>query len=705
MYTGLSPGQAELARSVLLRLVAPGEGSQDTGRHAERAELGFAAPRDVAVVLDRFAGARLLTLDDGTVSLAHEALLTAWPRLSAWIEEDRERLRAHRRLSEAARSWADLGREPGALYRGARLATAEELFRTGSGRAAALTPLEDAFLTASLAGRARERRHRRVLTGLLTGLLALSLVAGLVAWQQSRVSEHRRMEAEAGRLAAVAAGLRPTDPGAAVRLSLAAWRLAPTLEARSALWASLTQQERDAFTVPGAGRPGTVHHLTADGRTLLVIGEDRVETWDVRSHRRTGSHPGIGTGSAGEGDRASWAVAAPDGRTLALLDGDDVELWDVRTGRVTGRLAGLSALSGRFGEDGRTLLVDGTGPDDAEASSSFQVWDVPRRRRLLRFPLGDEEAVQHGTVSADGRWLAVCTDKRPLEVRDLRGGGRRLPLPWLAAAGREHCSEGGFGFSPDSRALALTAESGIRRWDLSSGRELPALATREEVQELRFSDDGRFLAVSTFTDEILLWRLSSPGRPVFRHATASETALGLRLDLAEGVLRYGARGGATVRSVALGGAVTGRWRAAPVDGAVWSPDGRLLAVVERTGGAGYELLDAAGRSLTRLPGAPCPDDPADREPLPEDSDDGGVAAGGSGGTLDGASLEPGSAEPTDAVCVDTMVFDPDGRYLAYGALRQAVGSDGPRARQRVTVWDARAGRVVNTVDLDRGATP
>ncbi|WP_308427912.1 nSTAND1 domain-containing NTPase [Streptomyces roseolilacinus] len=704
VFAGLSPDQAELARLVLLRLVAPGEGAQDTGRRAERAELEFAAPDDVAVVVDRFVRARLLTLDDDTVCLAHEALLTAWPRLVAWIEEDRERLRAHRRLSEAARSWDELGREPGTLYRGARLATAGELFGADPGRPAALTPLEDAFLTASLAGRARERRRRRLLVGLLSGLLALSLVASLAAWQQSRVSERRHVEAEAGRLVAVAEGLRQADPAAAVRLSLAAWRLAPSLETRSALLGSLAQQERDVFTLPDAGGTETVRHLTDDGRTLVVIAADRVETWDVRSHRRTATYPGPGTGPDGE-DRASWAVAAPDGRTLALLDGEDVELWDVRTGRVTGRLPGALPLNGRFGGDGRTLLLDGMGGNDEGLSSSFQVWNVPQRRRLLSLPLGASEAVQGSAVSADGRWLAVCTDKRPLEVRDLRRGGRKLPLPWLASAGGDHCFEGGFGFSPDSRSVALVAKSGIRRWELLPGRELPAL-TGADVREMRFSADGRFLAAAALTDEILLWRLTAPGGPVFRHALVSESPLGLRLDLAEGVVRYGARGGATVRSVALGGAVSRRWRTAAVDGAAWSADGRLLATVGRAGGAGYELRNAAGRLSVRLPGTPCPAEPAGEEqPLEEDPPGPGFVASAQAGG-DHVPEDPGSAAAVATGCVDTMTFSADGRRLAYGAVWQDVDPDaGTPPRQSVRVWDVRAGRLLRTVDLDRDGTP
>ncbi|MFE2640887.1 helix-turn-helix domain-containing protein [Streptomyces scopuliridis] len=72
-YTGLPPAQASLARRILLRLVTPGEDDQDTCRPAARAELDTDCPHDTAMVLESLTRARLITLDDGTVSLAHEA--------------------------------------------------------------------------------------------------------------------------------------------------------------------------------------------------------------------------------------------------------------------------------------------------------------------------------------------------------------------------------------------------------------------------------------------------------------------------------------------------------------------------------------------------------------------------------------------------------------------------------------------------------
>ena len=76
-----------------------------------------------ARVLDVLAGSRLVLVDAGTAEVAHEALLREWPRLRGWLEEDAEGRRLHRHLAVAAREWDAGGRDPGELYRGARLAS------------------------------------------------------------------------------------------------------------------------------------------------------------------------------------------------------------------------------------------------------------------------------------------------------------------------------------------------------------------------------------------------------------------------------------------------------------------------------------------------------------------------------------------------------------------------------------------------------
>ena len=81
---------------------------------------------DAARVLGLLADRRLLTISDGSVEIAHEALLREWPLLRGWIEDDLEGLRVHRSLRTSAREWREVDRDDGALYRGARLDEARD---------------------------------------------------------------------------------------------------------------------------------------------------------------------------------------------------------------------------------------------------------------------------------------------------------------------------------------------------------------------------------------------------------------------------------------------------------------------------------------------------------------------------------------------------------------------------------------------------
>jgi len=231
-YESLDAEQARAARLLLLRMVEPGQGTSDTRRPLTRSELAEWAHPHVPVVMERLARARLLTVDEDGAQFAHEALLTCWPRLHDWIEEDRERLRHHRSLTEATQVWLDHDRCPGTLYRGTRLARAEELFPDPE-LDPALTATERTFLLAALDARDAEertavhtRRRSRILTGAMSVLLMMALVVGLAAWQQYDYSQRGHIEDSARRTADVADSLRTTDPRAALLLGVAGWRTA-----------------------------------------------------------------------------------------------------------------------------------------------------------------------------------------------------------------------------------------------------------------------------------------------------------------------------------------------------------------------------------------------------------------------------------------------------------------------------------------------
>ncbi|MFF4399714.1 hypothetical protein [Streptomyces sp. NPDC001480] len=695
----LTDTQSALARGILLRLISPGEGTSDTRRPAERAELVGSAPEDArddaAVILERLAAARLITLDGDTVDLAHEAVISAWPRLRGWIDAERDRLRTHRRLTEAARVWQDLDRDPGAVYRGTRLAAAAEAF-AAPGQRTALTELEWSFLSAGIEAAEHERRsaartarRTRTFAMVISAVVALALVAGLVAWQQNRAGERRKVQAEARRVAAVAESLRASDPATAMQLSLAAWRIADLPETRSALLGAMAQKNQDAFRIPGPADPDTdATYLSDGGRVAVSVESGRVTRWDVRGHHRLSSFR-IPVAE-------DWATArsalSPDGRILAVGTGRYVNLYDVRTGRRTGRLPDIYVASPVFGPSGHTLLLTAT------EINVTRLWDVRRHKLLFQTGkaprpgeildlgtgalLGSASFVTWsvfgggGDVSADDRFLADCSHGR-IEVWNI-ATHRRSPGPWTAVHS-DQCASAGIRFVPVGNELAITTNSGTRIWDVLSGKERTGIRHRG-LEAMTYTPDGRF-AVACDDQEVLLWRLDAPHTPVFRAPVTAQSPSDLQLDQRDGQIRYVSSGASTtVRSLFLGHALQPGYRHDVTTGVAFSPDGRLLAVARQSGGRHrLRLVDVTHDKVLpgRLPTAPCPVE----------------------------NEEPG--------CTDKLAFSPDGRTFLYSSTDEddieliltAVDTSRPAGRTtfRVPVPSDEVASIDALAPDDRGA--
>ncbi|MFI9761533.1 WD40 repeat domain-containing protein [Streptomyces sp. NPDC051963] len=688
VYGELTPSQAELARRILLRLVAPGDGTPDTRRPTEHAELDFGGPDDTRVVLERLVRARLITFDDGTVDLAHEALITAWPRLRAWIDAERDRLRVHRSLSEGARTWQALGRENAALFAGSRLSAARDAFprdiATEGRRSDELTPLERQFLTASLRRRHRTARLRRTVVAVLAALVLLASGTAVVALQARATAQAERDDAVFGQLTAEADRVRDTHAGVAARLDVAAYRMRSTPDLRTRLASDAGRVL--ATRLSGHDGVGSSVAFAPDGRTLAGGGHDgMVRLWDTGG-RALGEPLRLGTARV-----SAIAFAADRDLLVATGDGGAIRLWDVHD-RDRPRAVGRplvshdeeNIVSVAFAPDGRTLATAG---DDG----TVRLWDLgdPAAPTPIGEPVeADSRSVRAVAFAPDGETLATGGYDGTVRLWHFSGDDGIAPL---GKPLREHTAPvWTVAFSPDGRTLATGGyDETVRLWDASDPSRVeplgePLTGHTAPVMSVSFSPDGETLATAGEDDRPILWNVANPayplqlGEPLTGHTEAVwEVAF--------------SPDGRSLASTGADGSVL-LWHRPPtvltdftnpLTAVAYSPDGRLLAVASTDDG------------LIRLWDVRRPDHPrrilrtlGHEEAVPAvafSPDSRTVASGLKDGTVQlwdvSAPERPTPlAEPLNAHEGGTfaVAFAPNGRTLATG------GEDGT-----LRLWDAR----------------
>jgi WD40 repeat protein/DNA-binding SARP family transcriptional activator len=500
-YTRLDGEQREQARRILLRL---------SGDEGVRARVPIAELGDAEAVLAVLARERLITIGEGEVEVAHEALLREWPRLRRWLEEDAEGRRLHRQLTHAARDWDAAGRDPSELYRGARLAAALDWAAT---HAAELNATERDFIDGSRA--ASERAHRRlraVLAG-VASLLVLAVIAGLVALDQRGTAREQAVAADAQRLGARALAEDDLDLG--LLLARQGVALDDSVQTRGSLLAALLKSPAALGVLRGDGERMSTILLSPDQRTLAAGNADnKVFLFDTRTRRliRTLEPTPI----------QSWITEmafTPNGRRLAI--GHDVETYgnkvailDVRSGRVVQRIDPPAdrLLSGlRYSDDGRTLDLIAARWEVDEGPPELVRYDARTGRRLLGPVAVSERGYPSVALTSDGRrMITVGTDETT--VRDTR---TLRVLDSFPVGGLN-----GHALSSDDRTVAIARDASVRLLDLRTG----AVRTAEgrhgaTITQIRFTPDGRTLVTTGDDGKIALWDVENA-------ATSGETLSG-----------------------------------------------------------------------------------------------------------------------------------------------------------------------------------
>jgi len=634
VYDGFDPAEQATARAAFLRLTEPGEGADDLRRRARREELGDdpVTERVLGVLVAR----RLVIADEGTVEVAHEALLREWPRLRAWLEEDREGRRLHRHLGEATADWEAHNHDPEQLYRGARLAAALDWAKAHTPD---LNRRERQFLDASRAHQERQLRRARRTTAVLAGLLVVALIAGGLALVARSNADRQAVLARSTGLAAQASARRESEPDLALLLAVEGHRLDDSIQTRAGLLDTLGQSPQLAALHQGYGELTSVA-LSPDETTLAARTVDGyLRLWDFRS--RAAKTPPIDTGQD-KGD----VTFSPDGRLLATSSDDGtVRLWDTARGTPVGavmRHQPGGAASVRFSPDSRRLVS--TGFEDRSA----RLWAVPSGAALARIRV-DDLGTQFATFSPDGRTLVVVTewaaDVALVDVASGRVTGRlRLPNPDTGL--------GGATISPDGSTIAAGGLDGrIYLWDARTRKRRgdPLVGHENSVRSLAYSPDGSVLATAGEDGTgIMLWDVASGhriGSPLLAHPGAESDVVQFFGDGA-GLLTNAPTEVAVwdLDGVALGQRVTGAHQGRIYDLAR-TRDGRLLASAGQEDGT-VRLWEVTAR-----------------RPV-------------------GPPLKSGASTVTD------LAFSPDGRLLAVGTLPD------PPTPSQVQLWDVASRRRV-----------
>ena len=684
-YGQLNQARQAIARGLFRAMTAPGADLRIARQTVTRGDLraGFPAGErpEVDTVLEAFAGGRLVVLDGDRAEIAHDVVLQAWPRLRGWLAEDQTSVILYGQLAQDAARWNGTGKNPELLYRGVQLAAtgqAKRVWEADPGRFPALSAGEAEFLRVSDWVMARSRWRRRALAGVVALALIAALVVAVVAGQGARTTAGQQNAAALSeRLAAQSTALDAADPATAALLAAAAWRIAPTAQARYGLLESLVQPVRGVLTAQ-SGVVTALAYSPGGGTVAAGYQDGTIRLWDVASHRL------MSTASWGPVPLALAFTAG--GTTLEVADSDSVGSWDLANGaRVPVRpLPGESAGgSVAFSADGQTIATGGS-------DGIIKLWDAATRQEIGTPMSSDASPVDAVAFNPDGTVLASANTDGNVQLWN--AATQQVTGPALTGAGAAQVNA--LAFSRDGTVLATGSQDGTARlWQVASGSQLGVtMATGYPVTALTFGDGGTTLATAEGDGSTELWDI----------ATQTQTGPALTVPGSGGVgaLAFGPGAGALATGASNGTirlwrpttfyqssaplVMDSQYLATPANGrasAVLSANGGVLATVGSRGTV--RLWDVAAR---RRLGVALPNQ--DGVTAVALSPNGGTVAVAADGvrfftTATGAPVGPGLPASGGYGSYGSMAFSPDGALLA------TIGADGT-----ARVWRVSTGRQV-----------
>lgn len=513
----LSPPQQNIAKQIFLRLTNLEQAAQETRRRASLEELISSSDQveSIEKVINLLAESRLITVESNGIEVAHEALIREWPKLRGWLEENREGLRIHHRLTDASQEWYRMGKDEGLLYRGLRLQEAQEWAEANSN---SLNSLEAAFLQASLDYRRRkqeerEEQHRRELEA------AQKLIAAekLRAEEQSASAKKLRKREQLLRYALIGAATLALIAVTFAIIANDAYQKANYNQ--SIAQAASTQAIGEAFIRSTAesnaltqSRLSQIRELSARSRSVLerdqdlslLLGAQAIQlstTYGIKIPEEAPSALYQALTNAnfyavlrGHTDAIQMAVFSPDGLKIATASLDKTAMvWGIdgrRLAVLKGHAGELNSIT--FSPDSKWILTSSN--DD-----TAKIWQV--NGTLERSLDGHENDVLSAVFSPDGeKVLSISTDATA-RIWDIRKNS------YVILKGHENSVLSG-AFSPDgSLVLTTSSDKSARLWKLDGTLVSTMVGHDSWVVSGQFSPDGQKILTASWDGTAKIWKL------------------------------------------------------------------------------------------------------------------------------------------------------------------------------------------------------
>ena len=540
----LNPDEQSAARRIFLRLTELGEGSQDTRRRATLDEVLHSGQdsRAVEQLLSTLSNARLVTTSDKSVEVAHEALIREWPTLRGWLDENREGLRIHRKLTEYTQSWLESERDPDALYRGSRLAQSIEWAEENPDD---LSPLEKEFLTASQkevekaqqereAARQRELEQARQLAesehqradeaakhaeiqaknaknlmrqrAWLTVIGLIAIVLAITGFYLRYTATQASRQAEATSFALLSRSLLSSDSAKALGYALHAVEDFPNAASRTSLRTVLQASYRWAeFT----GHEDAVARVAwhPSGRLLASASKDQtIRLWDSESQEALAT-------LVGHTNRIRDIAWNADGTRLASASYDNtIRLWNIDSSApLPSTIEASNVLS--YGEEDAFAVAwspDGQWLASAKRGGEIRLWSTTSLDPVITLP-PDPVAGEINKVvwNPAGTHLALAADGGVIHIwalTDLLSNPAQSGAQPLILSGHRSYVLDVTWRSDGEQLASASTDSTIRLWDVLTGQSLDVLTGHQlDVNSVDWHPDDRHLLSSSSDTTIRMW--------------------------------------------------------------------------------------------------------------------------------------------------------------------------------------------------------